>query len=267
MDLSRRPGPDSTLQDVRAQLIDAATESLLSLGMEIGLEQVKLSDAIVRAGVTRATAYRSLVDEKLGPQDTLRREVLARLLSRDSRRENRDLVSEAAISVLTDRADDLASDDVVVRTDVLRSLIRAGSKVSHEGIASSVERGLLMAAYGALQSQGQSGSQWQIEFLRIGERALIDTFSEMYEQLTAAFGLQLRPGFTLQQFSSIIAALAEGLGMRSAVNDHVDTLDRPTGPDDELEPWTLQGVGIASLVQTFFEPIDADDPFVDLSLL
>jgi len=267
IDPSRRPGPDSTLEEVRTRLIDSATEALLSLGMEIGLEQVKLSDAIVRAGVTRATAYRSLADERLGPQDTLRREVLARLLSRDSRRENRDLVGEAAANVLSERSADLASDDIVARTAVLRALIRAGAEASHTSIASSVERGLLMSSYGALMSQGATGSSWQLERLRTGEQTLLDTFSELYDALIATFQLRLRGSLTNAHFATIIAALAEGLGMRSIVNDHVVGVPLATGPEGECEEWTLQGMGIVALVKAFLEPIDSDDPFVDLARL
>lgn len=267
METSRRPGPDSTLVEVREQLIDAATDSLLSVGIEVGLEQVKLSNVIVRAGVTRATAYRSLADDRLSPQDKLRQEVLTRLLARDSRQENRDLVNDAAAGVLAERGDDLASDDIAVRTDVLRSLIRAGTKASHDGITASVERGILMASYGALMSQGSNGTRWQLEKLRIGEQALLATFSEIYKGLIAVFQIQLRPGLTLAHFSTIVAALAEGLGMRGIVNDHVEGIDLPVGPGGATESWTLQGLGLTALVKGFFEPADPKNPMVDLSLL
>ena len=82
---ARRPGPDSTLEDVRAKLVNAGTKLLRERGAELGLGNITLSDAIAEAGVSRSTSYRSLAHDTLAPQAVLHQEILTQLLTRYSR--------------------------------------------------------------------------------------------------------------------------------------------------------------------------------------
>jgi hypothetical protein len=78
-------------------------------------------------------------------------------------------------------------------------------------------------------------------------------FEEAYAGLAAYFGLKLQEPLTVRQFAIASESLAEG----SALRHHVSAPDmegilRPTGPGGELQPWTLFGVGLESLVKQFF---------------
>jgi hypothetical protein len=78
-------------------------------------------------------------------------------------------------------------------------------------------------------------------------------FEEAYAGLAAYFGLNLQEPLTVRQFAIASESLAEG----SALRHHVSAPDmegilRPTGPGGELQPWTLFGVGLESLVRQFF---------------
>jgi len=237
----RRPGPESTLSDVREKLVEAAALTLAESGVHIGLGAIKLSEVIERAGVTRATAYRSLTDDGLSPQEFLRSEVMRRLLSRDTRMDSRALVDSVMAEVFKERSGALESDDINVRTDLLREVIRVGTTVSHFSLAKSKEGAILVSAYGAISSQDPSDRIWEVE--------------------------ELRPGYNIEHFSAALTSVAEGLAMRSAVSDHVDELHLPTGPGASLQSWTLQGTVCVAMVRHFYEPVDPDNPFVDLNVL
>ena len=63
----RRPGPDSTLAEVRAALVEEGVEILARVGVDLGLDRIKLADVIAATGVGRSSAYRSLADPELNP--------------------------------------------------------------------------------------------------------------------------------------------------------------------------------------------------------
>lgn len=264
--VSRRPGPESTLAEVRAQLIRAGVDLLAEHGVSLGLDHLKLSSLVEITGVTRATAYRSLADDHLNPQEKIRFDVLSQVLVRETGPGNSHLVSDVISEALTDYGKDLDSPDLVRRSAVLREVIRRGAAASYTAVASSSERAILFAAYGSITSQRGAAPSWQLERLRSGEASLIHAFAAIYRDMAALFQLQLRVGVTLEHLATIIASFTEGLGLRTQVNAHLDEIMLPSGRDGELLPWTLNGIGIEAIVARFFEPIDPADPFVDLTV-
>lgn len=244
------------------QLVDAAVEKLREDGVDIGLGKLRLADIIAATGVSRSTAYRSLADDSLAPQAVLHREVLTQILSRNTRERNRVLVSDAVMAELERQEDNLGSDDVAVRTNAVRALMRVGSAVSYAEVANSTERSILTASYGALRSSGVS--DWRHDELVKGEQTLATLFGELYTNLSATLGYRLKPGMSLLHFSTAIASLVEGIAMRHGVSEHLDSVERPTGPNGEIEEWTLFAIAFEGIYTMFFEPID-DEPFSDLS--
>lgn len=258
----RRPGPESTLEDVRDLLVEAAVSDLRTRGIEIGLSHIKLSDAIVAAGVTRSTAYRSLADDTLSPQEVLRREVLRHVLSRDARDANLAVVQAAVASELERQQANLDSDHIGQRTAALRSVIRVGTEASYRTITSSTERSILSASYGALQSSGVT--DWRLEALADGEAKVSELFGSLYTDICERFRYRLRAGLELVQFGTAAAAAIEGVAMRHGLNDHLEDIQRATGPHGEIESWTLYGIMFEALFTVFFEPSEPDAPFADL---
>jgi len=262
----KRPGPESTLDDVQARLIEVALDALVTGGIEIGLEAIRLSDAIRDAGVTRATAYRSLAHPDRSPQEQLRHQVLRGLLRRDSRSVNRDIIHAALTAEIEDRFDDVNSPDIAVRTALLRDVVRVGSNASHRTITTSSERAILIAAYGAIRSQG-SDLDFERSELRNGERDFTAEFSAMYTEMMNLFHLQLRPGLSIEHFTTACAAMAEGLAMRADVNDWANEVPIQDAGGNVEQEWTLFALGVCALVRSLFEPADPENPTVDLTLL
>jgi len=258
----RRPGPESTLDQTKSQLVEAAIELLRQRGVDIGLGHIPLSDSIARAGVTRSTAYRSLADDELSPQAVLHREILRYLLTRYSKGETMTSLTAEVTTELDRHADRLASGQVADRTMAMRCVIRVGANTSYTNVIRSPERAILTSIYGALQSSPDL--DWRHRAIAEGEHGLNQLFTELYAGLIELFGYQIKPPFTVNQFAAAAASLVEGIAMRDGFNEHVDAITRPTGVDGEVEEWTLFAVAFESLVVGMFEPRNADAPFADL---
>lgn len=265
MNSVRRPGPESTLGDVKERLIEAAMADLLANGVGIGLEEVTLSSAIAATGASRATAYRSLSHADLDPQAYLREEVISRVLLRDTREENREKVARAVTAEIERRTADLESNDAARRTAAFRSIIRVGAAESYTSVANSCERSILIAAYGATNSRGDDAIESRLAELRKGEADVATLFSDIYHQLASLFQYRLRPQYDMADFATAVAAFVEGLAMRSRVSSHLVDIYRPTGVDGGEEPWTLFAIGVEGMFTVFFEPNDPANPFVDLT--
>lgn len=226
-------------------------------GVDVGLGTISLSETIVRAGVTRSTAYRSLADDELAPQSVLHREVLNQLLTRYSRADNSHVLSDVLHEELTRQADNLASDESARRSYALRSIIRVASNASYDMVVGLPQRSILTALYGALQSSGVD--DWRLEALRTGEREITSFQAEIYLGLVEGFGFTLREPLTIEHFTSAVLSLIEGMAIRQGVNEHVETFERPTGLNGEMETWTLFAVTVEALIVGMFRPRDAED--------
>jgi len=80
----------------------------------------------------------------------------------------------------------------------------------------------------------------------------------IYQAGLAFVGYRIRPGLTLRQFTVAAAAMADGCILRDRVDSaHMNGLMRPTGPNGELQEWTLFGLTLDALVGQFFE-LDPD---------
>ena len=259
----KRPGPVSTLGEVRVQLIEAGLELLTVRGVDIGLDAVGLSDAISAAGVSRSTAYRSLADEELSPQAVLRQDVQRAMLTRHNGPAMGVAILEAVQSDL-ERHGSLDDLDVSERTRVMRSIIRVGANASYDGVINSTERAVLTSLYGALQSSPSSDEDWRLDAVKAGERHLTGELTELYAALMTLFDYRTKPNCTLEQLTVAGAALVEGLAMRHNLNDHGGAVDLPTGPDGAPESWSLFAIAFEKLVVGLLEPADSENPYADL---
>ncbi|MEE9414804.1 MAG: hypothetical protein V3V01_05920 [Acidimicrobiales bacterium] len=260
----RRPGPESTLEDVRSRLIAAATQALLSSGIEIGLSQIKLSEAISATGIARATAYRALAHDEREPQDELQQAVMLGLLTRKAREESYDVAGIALQHEVAVQQHNVESSDVADRTRALRAFIRVGCEASYREVVSSRERSILMSFYGSIASQGDEVSPHRLSALRQGEQEVERLFVGIYANIAGRFGYSLRSDYTMEQFATAVVGLIEGLGVRAPVSPHLEDIARPTGPDGSIEQWTLFGVAFEGLFTAFFEPQSPESPAADL---
>jgi hypothetical protein len=80
----------------------------------------------------------------------------------------------------------------------------------------------------------------------------LDPWSKIYEAFIAARGYRLREGITIQEFTNIFAALAEGLAIR-----HLGDPDAGVLGDDPSE--NLMGKAVLGLLRGYLIPVDSPD--------
>ena len=87
-----------------------------------------------------------------------------------------------------------------------------------------------------------------------GYKRIAEFWNQNFAALMQLLGLRLREHLTMAQFSMAVTSYVEGCSLRQRTSDHVEIAMRPTGPDGELEEWTLLAMGLEALVDKFFEP-------------
>ncbi len=93
--------------------------------------------------------------------------------------------------------------------------------------------------------------------LTAGLRTAADEWELLFAGLCAHLGLRVREPLTLRQFTVAVSAMAEGIALRQGGDPDVAMIVRPTGPDGELQEWTLFGVCLEALAVRFLE-VDPD---------
>ena len=90
-----------------------------------------------------------------------------------------------------------------------------------------------------------------------GLEATTDVWEQLFAGITAHLGIRLRQPLTLRQFTVVVSAMVEGSALRQGGDTDLEVIARPTGPDGELQEWTLFGICMEALALRFFE-IDPD---------
>ena len=80
-----------------------------------------------------------------------------------------------------------------------------------------------------------------------------EAWDQLFEAIMDRLGLRLRQGLTLRQLTESTGAMAAGYALRQASRDESQVFGRPTGPDGELQEWTLLGIGLEALAAQFLE--------------
>jgi hypothetical protein len=89
-------------------------------------------------------------------------------------------------------------------------------------------------------------------------QAVTERMERVYQAGMDFIGYRIRPGLTIRQFTIAVAALAEGCVLRDRVDSvHMNGIMRPTGPDGEMQEWTLFGLALEALASEFFQ-LDPD---------
>jgi len=87
-----------------------------------------------------------------------------------------------------------------------------------------------------------------------GYGSVEDFWEGTYRGMIDYLGLRLRAPRTLRQFTQAVTSLSEGDSLHQHVVPKVRSLDLPTGPDGEMQEWTLYAVTLEALAIQFFEP-------------
>jgi len=239
--MARRTG-----EQTRALLLRAGMQMLLERGVSAGVQHIRLQDVLRRTGLTTGAAYRLWADQAdyhrdlavsmvrmriTGPADGMRARVDQMIAAGASGEE---IVREAALAHV--QAAELTADDPTEMLDAqsfrVALALRTTADTWPELSEASHER----------------------------HRESIEAFAELYQYVIDAYGMRMRDGLTIQDFAEAMAALAEGFAIQS-----LERLPHPTfqltGADGTPSgDWTLLGLTVRALVDSFMIPREDADP-------
>ncbi len=141
------------------------------------------------------------------------------------------------------------------RRRAMRELCRIGGAANMQAVRQSENWPSWIAVW-AVAADGESTENRKrvTRALMTGYEAFTERIEAVYAAMTAFLGYRLREGFTLHQFSIAADALGQGCGLRERVDDSIlNSILRATGPDGEIQEWTLFAVAFEALVHQFFE--------------
>jgi hypothetical protein len=141
------------------------------------------------------------------------------------------------------------------REQALRDLCRLAGELNTRAVRESVNWPLLIGVWAQTAAGDQSEGRKRIESALL---SAFDGFAARIEALfggmTVLLGLRLRERFTLRDFVIAEDSLSEGYGVRDRLDDTSKRIvERPTGPNGELQEWTIFAVALEGLVRQFFE--------------
>jgi hypothetical protein len=172
-------------------------------------------------------------------------------ISHDERRPELDRTLEALTAVLV--GCDLTS--LASRRQALRELCRTGGESSTLATSNSILWSMWINVLAvATTAPDPEQRERMVTGLLDGFDSLATLWEGNFVGLFGYLGFRVREPMTMRQFTEAALAFSEGQSIRQRVSGDVSRLSLPTGPDGELQEWTLFGVGIEALVQQFFEP-------------
>lgn len=252
--MTKRPRgrpPKYPPDEVRTRLLEAALATLRVSGVESGLDAVTLDGAIIDADVPRGMSYKIWRSEAGTPQDEFRRATVLHILRMPATSglpATRQYTEEAFAS----RADELASTDIEVRRRLLREMTRVVGEFNYLTLENSNNWKLYSAIRTAAITRPDADPE-VLEALRAGEEYLIENYSKLYVEVAEIIGMSLKPEYRIEEFAAATYAVNEGLSGRLSQNHRRVDIDRPTGADGEMQPWTLFSIAFEALIDHFFE--------------
>ncbi|MEM7094740.1 MAG: hypothetical protein AAF567_17175 [Actinomycetota bacterium] len=234
--------------DSKAQLIAAGRELLAERGLAPGLSRVTLNDAIERSGIPRSSAYR-LYSGGPGPLESFR---IALLESVSDDHLSREMSWDRVEELTTSFEDDLESGDAVRMASALREIIRTGVAATFSNWVDSTGFYVVASTIIAASSPG-ADAQADLDLMRTGVEGLVSRIIPTYRGIANAAGLRLRQPMTWDQFGRIVAAGVDGVAMRNVVDPSLSSIERPTGPNGEMQEWSAAAMLVESLVRSHFE--------------
>lgn len=239
-------------RELRQSMIDAGRAILHEEGIETASNNLtfkRVFDRVERdtgRHVTNASVIKRIWDN----QSDFQADVLIEIAHDDQRPE-----VEATIGAVNEV---LASVDLTTpegRLAAMSQLCRVAGRASRGAIAESTSWPLWISIVTiATTSQDPHQKERLCQALAEGYRSVAEFWTGVYAGLTQHLGLRLRGPRTMLQFANAVSALSEGDSLRQHVMNETLLLDLPTGPDGEVQEWSLYGVTLEALAKQFFEP-------------
>jgi AcrR family transcriptional regulator len=230
--MGRRTG-----EETRALLLQVGVQMLLERGVSAGVQHIRLQDVLRRAGLTTGAAYRLWADQTDYQRD------LAVAMVRLRLSEPADYARDAVQELIDSGADG----DDIIRAAALVHVRTAALDTTDEDDARDAQQFVIALA---LRTAADTWPELKAAS-RDRHRESIASFSEFYAMLMEAYGLRMKTGLTIRDFTEAMAAMGEGFAVRAMEGiEHPKYLfsDSDEAPAGE---WTLFALGVRALVNEF----------------
>lgn len=226
-------------EQTRQDLIDIGLELLHERGPSAAVAHIRLSSVLRRAGLTTGAAYRIWADQTAYQHDLALEAV--RFRDRTST-----ATSVAAVMPIMSSADSTWQEAV-------RQGAEANLRSYPEDVAFLTTLAIRASSYGDADL-AEAGEQRHQEALA--------AYSQLYEVVLAWSGRRLRPGFTMHDLATALAALSEGFGLQQATGiPEARIALNSTAEAPGTRDWSLLGVSTVALCQWMTEPDPDAAPF------
>lgn len=222
-------------EQTRTLLIDTAMSMLHKQGAAAGVTHIKLSDVVVRAGLTTGAAYRLWNDQQA-------------------------FHNELATAAVGWRDPLSTSPTVAGITSVLQigGPLREVIRLSAEANLQTFPKDIAFLATLALRASAW-GNPALVAASRKRHLDAMRAYGEVYAGVMKFYHRRMRQPFTLDHLCSALAALAEGFGVQAACGEPHPRIGL-AGAGGDSQDWTLLGVAAAAVMDHLTEVIPDATP-------
>ncbi len=241
-------------------MLEAGQKLLVRHGLDSGLGLITLNAAIVESGVPRASAYRVFDRDDLDPQVAFRTDLLITYIESDPLARRR----AAAQAITDDVLDALQTDDPIALANALRESIRLGFAGNVVSLVDDPDWRIIGPSW-ATTALTDWAPEKLVEAHREGDLASVRYFVPLYQQVSAACGLLLRPELDWTTFALLANSTAASATFYVKYHPELRSIVRPTGPGGEDRQWSHAAVLVEGLAMTSFIPDPDAQVSADLS--
>ena len=224
--------------------MSSAKDALLSHGLAFGVDVVTLEVSIEEADVPRGISYRTWRAAAMqgeSPQDAFRHATIANI----ARNSQDDWLPTCRAFIEEQIAAHRRGDTT------LQQILRQIGVFGHQLVNDTLEIRLVRAFSAAAATQ-ESAPELVVKALQDGKHKIITEYTELVQRLADEVGVQLSDGRNPRDFTEAFFAVTQGI-MQNAHGMDPQLVPRPTGPNGEIEEWTLAGISIEALVRQYFD--------------
>jgi hypothetical protein len=244
--------PRLSRSELRTLVLEAGRAILLGEGIETGTDNLTFKRVFEHVGrtegiqLTNASVIRRVWENQADFQ--------ADVLSAIARDVERPEVEETLHAVHT-FLDGFDLSTPELRMGAMRELCRLVGAASSESLQNSPNWPLWISVVAMATTSSPSERRSRVQSaLRDGYVSITEFWEASTEGFMAYLGLRFREPWTLRQYTITSTALSEGYALRQYIEGGLDSFMRPTGPDGELQEWTLFGAAMEVLAVQCVEP-------------
>lgn len=231
--------------EVETALIAAGMELVKERGVEPGLGEVTLNEAIATSGVPRASAYRAFAHPQLSPQEAFRAELVSEYLASKPLLEAGNEAASLAERLAERCSEAMTSAEVAAQARELLADWRQEGQITASSAWPIVGPMWIMAGLGYPYGK------------QVGD-AVEEVVRETVEPDLRAFcqrlGLRPRAGTDWYLLALMVFVAGAVSSLHESINPRLRNISRPVGPDDQAQAWSQSGLFIEGLLLTTLEP-------------